>query len=422
MPSRFSPVLVHTRGNAYDMDRPHCTRRSFAYPSRSRYYTSNLTSGTCFGGRPDTAELPEDHPYEVLMEIINQLLAHMGITMEEALIRGAVVIAVATLVATWVVRFLGNRAVLAVCRWSGLGIQGRLFDIISRPLWITVLLLGILLEMQWVMPSPTADFAVAGAAQTALAIMWAVALGRILYLVCGRLRLSHPHGAEVFRLTENIGTVLICLMGALTVLSVWRIDLTPFLASAGFAGIVAALAAKDTLANFFGGINVFLDRPFKTGDYIILSSGERGEVVHIGLRSTKIITRDDILVSIPNAVMANSKIVNESAPDPKFRVRTRVSVSYSSNADQVEELLLKGTRDNPLVADEPAPQVRFRAFGESGLEFDLLFWIYESKDRDKALHEVNRAILAEFNRAGIVFAVPQRDIYLHQAAQQSANQ
>jgi MscS family membrane protein len=287
---------------------------------------------------------------------------------------------------------------------------------------MSVVLLGVLLEMQWVMPSPMADFAVAGAAETGLAIMWAVALGRILHLICERLRLSHPHGAEVFRLTENIGTVLFCLMGALTVLSVWRIDLTPFLASAGFAGIVAALAAKDTLANFFGGINVFLDRPFKTGDYIILSSGERGEVVHIGLRSTKIITRDDILVSISNAVMANSKIVNESAPDPKFRVRTRISVSYSSDADQVEKLLLEAGCENSLVADEPAPQVRFRAFGDSGLKFYLLFWVHESKDRDKALHEVNRAILAEFNRAGIVFAVPQRDIYLHQVAQQSESQ
>lgn len=366
--------------------------------------------------------MPEYRPHEEQMEIINQLLARMGITVAESFIRGALVIAVATLVAAWVVRFLGNRAVLAVCRWSGLGIQGQLFEIITRPLWITLALLGVLLEIQWLMPSPVADFALAGAAKTSLAIMWAIALGRILYLVCERLRLSHPHGAEVFRLTENIGTVIICLMGALTVLSVWRINLTPFLASAGFAGIVAALAAKDTLANFFGGINVFLDRPFRTGDYIVLNSGERGEVVHIGLRSTKIITRDDILVSVPNAIMANSKIVNESAPDPKFRVSTRVSVSYNSDADQVEALLLKVARENPLVTDEPGPKVRFRAFGESGLEFDLLCWIHESKQRGRALHEVNRSILAEFNRAGIVFAVPQRDIYLHPAAQQPENQ
>ncbi len=353
------------------------------------------------------------------MDIINQLLAGIGITATEALIRGAVVIAVTTVIAAWAVRFLGNRAAGAVCRWSGMGIQGQLFEIISRPLWVTVVFIGVILEIQWVMPSPMADFAVAGAAKTGLAIMWAVALGRVLYLVCEKLRVSHPHGAQVFLLTENIGIAIICLMGVLTVLSVWRIDLTPFLASAGFAGIVAALAAKDTLANFFGGINVFLDRPFKPGDYIILNEGERGEVVHIGLRSTKILTMDDILVSVPNAVIANSKIVNESAPNPSFRVKTKVSVSYNSDADKVEKLLLEAACGNPWVADKPAPQVRFRAFGDSGLEFYLLFWILESKDRDKALHEVNRAILKKFNQAGIVFAVPQIDIYMRQLARES---
>jgi MscS family membrane protein len=367
----------------------------------------------------DTAGLPEGRPYEVQMEIINQLLARTGITAAEAHMRGAVVIAVGTLIAAWVVRLLGNRAAGAVCRWSGLGIQAELFEIICRPLWLTVGLLGVLLEMQWLMPSPMAEFAMGGAAKTGLTIIWALALGRILYLICERLRVSHPHGAEVFRLTENIGTALICLMGALSVLSVWRIDLTPFLASAGFAGIVAALAAKDTLANFFGGINVFFDRPFKTGDYIVLDSGERGQVVHIGLRSTKILTLDDIFVSVPNSIMANSKIVNESAPDPKFRVRTSVSVSYNSDADQVEALLGKVARENALVADEPVPLVRFRAFGNTGLEFDLLFWIHESREKEKTIHEVNRAILAEFNRAGIVFAVPQADVFLHQAAQGS---
>ena len=147
----------------------------------------------CGFGSEDTAELPECHPHEVQMEIINQLLARMGITMAEALISGAMVIAVATLVAASVVRFLGKRAVQAVCRWSGQGIHGQLFEIVSRPLWITVVLLGVLLEMQWVMPSPIADFAVAGAAKTGLAIMWAVALGRILYL---NLRTAHAFASS----------------------------------------------------------------------------------------------------------------------------------------------------------------------------------------------------------------------------------
>jgi MscS family membrane protein len=368
--------------------------------------------------------LPEwkRHPQEVQMEIVGQLLARIGITMEEGSVRGAIIIALFTIIAAPLVRVLGNRAARAVCRWSGHEIQGQLLEIVHPPLWITVLLVGIIAEIQWLMPSPVADFAILGAAKTILAVIWAIALGRILSLFCKRLTQSHPQAAEVFRLTENIGMALIGIMGVLAVLSVWQVDLTPFLASAGLAGVIVALAAKDILANFFGGINVFFDRPFRTGDYIVLGAGERGEVVHIGLRSTKIITRDDVLVTIPNSIMANSKIVNESAPYPKFRVRTKVSVAYTSDPDQVEALLLKAANENPLVTDDPGPRVRFRAFGESGLEFELLCWIREPRQKGRALHEVNRAILSEFNRAGIVFSVPQRDIYLHQPTQQSESE
>jgi hypothetical protein len=129
------------------------------------------------------------------MDIIKQLLADMGITMSDALIRGAFVIAVATLMAALFVRFLANRATLAVCTWSGMGIQGQLFEIISRPLWLTVVLVGVLLELQWVMPPSITDFAVAGTAKTGLAIMWAVALGRILYLVSRGGAATSCHGS-----------------------------------------------------------------------------------------------------------------------------------------------------------------------------------------------------------------------------------
>jgi small-conductance mechanosensitive channel len=79
---------------------------------------------------------------------------------------------------------------------------------------------------------------------------------------------------------------------------------------------------------------LFLDNPFSTGDYIILESGERGEVVDIGVRSTLIRTRDDEQISIPNSIVANTKIINESAPEPRYRVRIKVGVAYSSNLEQ----------------------------------------------------------------------------------------
>jgi len=221
----------------------------------------------------------------------------------------------------------------------------------------------------------------------------------------------------LFALTENIGLAIAGIMGALIVLAVWEVNLTPLLASAGLAGVIVALAAKDILGNFFGSISVFLDRPFRPGDFIVLGSGERGKVVHIGLRSTRILTRDDVLVSVPNAVIVSTKIINESAPERKMRVRIKVSVSYASDVARVEELLLKVARDNSLVLAEPEPRVRFREFGRWSLDFELLCWVANPKDKGLLIHELNSAILKEFNQAGIVFPIPQRDVYVHHVSE-----
>ena len=163
----------------------------------------------------------------------------------------------------------------------------------------------------------------------------------------------------------------------MVILSIWKINITPLLASAGIAGLAIAIAAKDTLSNFFGGISIFMDRPYKIGDYIVLDSGERGEVVAIGMRSTRMKTRDDILISIPNSILANSKIINESAPVPNFRVRIPVSVAYGSDIDLVEKTLLDIASKNDQILQEPVPRVRFREFGDSALNFQLLCWARE---------------------------------------------
>jgi MscS family membrane protein len=121
-----------------------------------------------------------------------------------------------------------------------------------------------------------------------------IVLGRTLGLISLRLGGYNPGATELFRLSENIGIAVICVVGALMIPAFRRINLTPLLASAGLAGVIVGLAAKDMPGNFFGGISVFLDRPFKPGDYIALKSGERGKVMDIGLRSTRIVTRDDV--------------------------------------------------------------------------------------------------------------------------------
>ena len=119
-----------------------------------------------------------------------------------------------------------------------------------------------------------------------------------------------------------VSKILICVISAYSVLMIWGINPVGLLASAGVVGIAVGFAAKDTLANLFSGMFILADRPYKLGDYINLSSGERGKVTHIGIRSTRLLTRDDVEITIPNGVIGNAKVVNESGGShKKMRIR-----------------------------------------------------------------------------------------------------
>ena len=218
--------------------------------------------------------------------------------------------------------------------------------------------------------------------------------------------------ANLIRIVSRVITIVVLFILLLNATRELGISLTAVFASAGIVGLALALAARETIANFFGGINILVDRPFRTGDYIILDSGERGEVVEVGLRSTRINTRDDVQISIPNSVITDAKIINESVPKNRFRVRIKIGVAYGSDVDQVEKLLLQTAKSNQLVTLLPEPRVRFREFGDSALEFELLCWAYKPDIKGKLMHQLNRDIYKAFNAAGITIPFPQREVHV----------
>jgi small-conductance mechanosensitive channel len=186
-------------------------------------------------------------------------------------------------------------------------------------------------------------------------------------------------------------------------------------------GIAVGFAAKDTLANLFGGLFIVADAPYKIGDYINLDGGERGLVTHVGIRSTRLLTRDDIEVTVPNALMANAKIINESGgPWAKERIRVPIGVAYGSDVDQVCEVLTAVAAGHDDVCEHPEPRVRFRSFGDSSLDFELLCWIEEPVLRGKVLHELNMALYKSFQSHRIEIPFPQRDVHLYTTAPAAA--
>ncbi|SMF33779.1 mechanosensitive ion channel family protein [Desulfovibrio gilichinskyi] len=221
--------------------------------------------------------------------------------------------------------------------------------------------------------------------------------------------------ADVIKLVVRLATFGLVFVLFYNAGSYFGVPVTAVFASAGIVGIAVALAARETLANFFGGVSIFLDRPFRAGDYIVLDSGERGEVKAVGMRSTRLLTRDNILITIPNSVITNVKITNQSMPEPHFRVRIKLGVAYGSDVDRVEALLMDQALNNELVVASPAPRVRFRAFGDSALEYELLCWAACPEDKGRVIHTLSRDIYKKFNEEGIVMPFPQRDVHLHKA-------
>ncbi|MEO0996673.1 MAG: mechanosensitive ion channel family protein, partial [Pseudomonadota bacterium] len=130
-----------------------------------------------------------------------------------------------------------------------------------------------------------------------------------------------------------------------------------------------------------------------------------------GLRSTRLLTRDDVEITIPNHVIGSGKIVNEAGgPSESHRIRVAVGVAYGSDVDAVIEVLEGVAHGHAEILDEPSARVRFRAFGDSSLDFELLAWIRRPLDRGRLLHELHCAVYKAFRDADIEIPFPQRDL------------
>jgi small-conductance mechanosensitive channel len=217
----------------------------------------------------------------------------------------------------------------------------------------------------------------------------------------------------MLQLLQNVVKATLFALAVYFIFLAWEVNVTAWLASAGIVGLAISFAAKDTLSNLFAGISIVMDAPYKTGDFIILDTGERGMVTMIGLRSTRILTRDDIEITIPNGVIGNSKIVNEAGgPSPKHRIRLSVGVAYGSDIDHVIATLQEVAASVDGISSTPEPRVRFRQFGDWALNLELHCWIDRPVDRGRISHALHCAVYKAFAEEDIVIPVPTHNVVL----------
>jgi small-conductance mechanosensitive channel len=297
-------------------------------------------------------------------------------------------------------------------------IDDELVELMHRPVFLVVLFLGLGMAAEqaglpenglWVTQAILKTLGII------VLVLFAIRASRLILDALSRNQdRFHLIQSRTLPLFYNISLLVIIGAAVYFLFLSWKIDPTAWLASAGIIGLALSFAAKDSLANLFAGAFILADAPYKIGDFVVLDSGERGRVTHIGLRSTRMLTRDDVEITIPNAVMGNSKITNESGgPYEKERIRVKVGVAYGTDVDRVEELLIAIAVSHPEIMKEPEPRVRFRAFGDSSLDFELLGWIQEPVLRGRLRHLLCKEIYKAFAEEGIEIPYPKRDVYLH---------
>jgi small-conductance mechanosensitive channel len=217
----------------------------------------------------------------------------------------------------------------------------------------------------------------------------------------------------IYMVVKRIGEALLLIGYFSIVLSYFGIDITAFAASLGIAGLAISLAAQDTLADAIAGFLILLDQPFRVGDRIEISGlGTWGDVVDIGTRSTRIRTRDNRLVIVPNSAIAKDQVVNYTYPDPRYRVQIEVGIDYDSDLKLAREAAIKAVNQvDGILPDKPIDAL-FVDFGESTITFRIRWWIDSYVDTRRMFDKVNEQLLIGFNEAGIKMPNMAYDINL----------
>ncbi len=314
---------------------------------------------------------------------------------------------------TWIIFKLLRR----VTTRTKFDIDDQIVVLLRPPVYYTFLVSGISYGFSIMPMADSVQLIATRCIQSLGAVVWIFFCTRLASLVLMRIAsLSNKFTFIQLRtltLFDNLAKILVFSVGIYMIFVIWKIDMTAWLASAGIAGIAIGFAAKDTLSNLFSGVFILADAPYKVGDYIVLDQRERGKVTHIGLRSSRILTRDDVEITIPNSIIGNSTIINQSGgPSEKLRIRVKVGVAYGTDIDLVRNIMLEIANKEPQVCSSPQPSVRFKLFGASSLDFELRCWVPYPELSGRVTDALNTAIYKEFTRLNIEIPYAKQDLYI----------
>jgi small-conductance mechanosensitive channel len=296
-----------------------------------------------------------------------------------------------------------------------------LIDAVRVPTLLWILILSVHLAIQF---SDLPRKVTSGAPEVLL-VLFILSLTLMCARIAGDLVRFYgdqiPGALPVSTLTQTLAQLGVVILGFLIILNQLHVSIAPILTALGVGGLAVALALQDTLSNLFAGFYVAVAGQVRLGDYIKLDSGEEGYITDISWRTTTIRTLGSNLIIVPNSKLAKAVVTNYHLPEKRIASQVQVNVSYDSDPDKVEQVLLElgtaGAHDIPGMLAEPAPSVAFDpGFGESSLGFSLNYNVAEFANQFGVRNELRRRILRRFRQEHIELPVTTRRLLLREDA------
>jgi small-conductance mechanosensitive channel len=217
----------------------------------------------------------------------------------------------------------------------------------------------------------------------------------------------------VLVLLTRIARITLVVVALTILLSNFGINVTALTAALGIGGLALSLAAQDTLSDAISGFIILADRPYRVGDRIeIQGVGTWGDVVEIGLRTTRIRTRDNRMVIVPNSMIGKNQVVNYTYPDPRYRIQTHVGIAYGTDIQTARRVIVEAVQHLEDVLPDKPVDALYLEMGESAMIFRVRWWIESYVDTRRVLDRVNTALQEALDAAGIESPYPIQNVNL----------
>jgi small-conductance mechanosensitive channel len=228
-------------------------------------------------------------------------------------------------------------------------------------------------------------------------------------------------GGLVISVRRTIHVVILIIAGII-LMDHFGLNITGITAAFGILGLAFSLAAKDALADAISGYIILFDQPFRVGDRIEIQELDTwGDVVDIGVRTTRIRTLNNRMVIIPNSIIGKNQVINLTYPDPRFVMSIVVSLAHGTNVDEARKIIHDTVRNTEGVLEDKPVKVFYIEIGETAMQFRVIWWIKTFHERLISYDRVNSALQEALGAAGIETPYPTYHVLYEKLAEETAN-